>query len=193
MSLITRHDILGPARYLPIRDEYRARVIRLKHDRRIDIGDAVTLVFENKATLCFQIEEMLRAETLTDEAAIRAEIDVYNGLMPRDGELSATMFLAVPRESDPRAALQRLIGLDEHLILHVGPHPVRARFEAGRQEGDRLSAVQYTRYPVSAEVKAMLRTPGTKLAVEIDHPNYRHRAEMSETMRASLAGDLDEG
>ena len=187
---IERRDILGPRRYEPIREDLRRRVIALKKDRRISVGDRVSLVFENRDTLVFQIEEMLRAEGITEEPKIQDEIDVYNALMPSAEELSATLFLENPRDVDPRVELPRFVGLDEHVTLVIGPHRVRARFEAGRQEADRISAVQYTRYPLDPAARAALAASGTPCAIEIDHPNYRARAELSEPMRASLAKDL---
>jgi hypothetical protein len=190
MAAITRAEILGPARYTPIREEMRRRVIDAKKHRRVLVGDKVSLVFENRLTLTFQIEEMLRAEQITDEAGIKAEMDVYNSMMPGDGELSATLFIELPAEADARAELGRFVGLDEHVILHVGPHAVRAAFEPGRQEEDRISAVQYVRYPLPQAAQVALATPGTPLALEIDHPNYRHRVALPEDMRASLARDL---
>ncbi|HLL20804.1 MAG TPA: DUF3501 family protein [Kofleriaceae bacterium] len=186
---ITRRDIKGPALYGPIRDDYRKRVIELKRPRRVLIGDRVALVFENRHTLTLQIEEMCRAENLTRDEQIEAEIEVYNALMPTGDSLSATLFIELPPNEDPYAALRQLVGLDEHVVLHIGPHALRAAFEPGRSTHDKISAVQYTRYPLTAEARAALQTPGTKLAVEIDHPNYRHRTEGSEDMRASLAGD----
>lgn len=189
MRLIQRYDIKGPALYGPIRDDFRKRIIELKRPRRISVGDRVTLVFENRHTLLFQIEEMLRAESLTTDAQIQAEIDVYNEIMPSDDSLSATLFLEVPPGTDARVELDRLVGLDEHVILHIGEHTIRAAFEPGRGTSERISAVQYTRYPLSEEVKRALLTEGTRVAIEIDHPEYRHRTDCSDTTRASLAGD----
>lgn len=189
MRQLTRGDIKGPALYAGIRDDFRKRIIEIKKPRRIDVGDRVTLVFENRHTLIFQIEEMLRAESMTQEEQILGEIEVYNSIMPTDDSLSATLFLAVPPNADARTELHRFIGLDEHVILHIGNHVIRAAFEAGRSTDDRISAVQYTRYPLSPEAKQALLTEGTKLAIEIDHPNYRHRTECSEATRASLAAD----
>src|SRR5262245_31264109 len=186
---ITRRDIKGPALYGPIRDDYRQRVIAIKRSRRIVIGDRVSLVFENRHTLSIQIEEMCRAENLTRDDQIEAEIAVYNELMPTETSLSATLFIELPPEADPHVALRDLVGLDEHVVLHIGPHAIRAAFEPGRSTDDRISAVQYTRYPLTDEARAALMTPGTPIAVEIDHPSYRHRTAGSEELRASLAGD----
>ncbi|MCG8420172.1 MAG: DUF3501 family protein [Proteobacteria bacterium] len=189
MRLITRADIKGPALYRGFRDDFRKRIIDLKKPRRISVGDRVTLVFENRHTLTFQIEEMLRAESITEDDKIRDEIDIYNALMPTDDSLSATLFLEVPADANPRSELDRLIGLDEHVILHIGEHAIRAAFEPGRSTDERISAVQYTRYPIGSAAKQALLTEGTAVAVEIDHPNYRHRTPCSEATRASLAAD----
>lgn len=186
---ITRRDIKGPALYGPIRDDLRKRVIELKRPRRVLLGDRVSLVFENRHTLTLQIEEICRTENLVRDDQIQAEIDVYNELMPTADSLSATLFIELPPDAEPTVALKQLVGLDEHVVLHIGPHAIRAAFEPGRSTADKISAVQYTRYPLAPEARAALMTPGTKIAVEIDHPNYRHRVEGSEEMRASLAGD----
>jgi len=186
---ITRRDIKGPAIYAGIRDDFRRRIIDLKRDRRVVVGDRVSLVFENRHTLTLQVEEMLRAENLTHDDQIAAELEVYNALMPTETTLSATLFIELPQDADPYVELAKLVGLDEHVVLHLGAHAIRAEFEPGRSTTDKISAVQYTRYPLSVAARAALATPGTPVAVEIDHPNYRHRVACSEAMRASLAAD----
>lgn len=190
MRPLTRADIRGPALYAGFRDDLRKRIIALKKHRRISVGDRVTLVFENRHTLIFQVEEMLRAESITEPDKIQQELDVYNELMPTADSLSATLFLEVPPLADARAELDRLIGLDEHVILHIGDHPIRAAFEEGRGTDERISAVQYTRYPLSDEARAALCTQGTRVAIEIDHPHYSHITECSDEVRASLAADF---
>jgi hypothetical protein len=186
---ITRADIKGPAIYAQIRDDYRNRVIELKKHRRVLIGDVVELVFDNRLTLTMQIEEILRLENLTREEQIADEIALTNELMPTETSLAATLFIALPQDEHLKERLQKLVGLDEHVVLHIGPHAIRAAFEPGRSTEERISAVQYTRYPLSPEVKASLLAPGTRIAVEIDHPNYRYRVECPEELRASLAAD----
>jgi hypothetical protein len=186
---ITRRDIKGPALYGPIRDDYRRHVIELKRARRVLIGDRISLVFENRHTLSVQIEEICRAENLTSDDRIESEIAVYNELMPTETSLSATLFIELPPEADAYVVLKELVGLDEHVVLHIGPHAIRATFEPGRSTKDKISAVQYTRYPLSPEARTTLETPGTEIALEIDHPNYRHRVVCPEATRSSLAAD----
>jgi hypothetical protein len=175
--------------YGPIRDDYRQRVIALKRVRRVLIGDRVSLVFENRHTLSVQVEEICRVENLTREDQIEAEIAVYNELMPTETSLAATLFIELPPDADSYVALKELVGLDEHVVLHIGPHAIRAAFEPGRSTDDKISAVQYTRYPLSPEARAALETRGTQIVVEIDHPNYRYRVTCPDATRASLAAD----
>jgi hypothetical protein len=188
---LTRADILGPSQYAPIRDDFRRKVIELKRPRRVEVGDKVTLTFENRDTMRFQVEEMLRTEGIVDAAGIQAELDVYNTLMPDEGSLSATLFLDPPRDEDPRVRLPRFIGIDEHVTLEIGPHALRAAFEPGRQEADRISAVQYVRFILPPAARAALRVPGTPVSVVIDHPSYQHRVTVPEATRAALAADYD--
>jgi len=187
---ITRRDIKGPALYAPIRDDYRNRIIELKKPRRVIVGDRVEIVFDNRLTLAYQIEEICRLENL-DEPALAAEIESTNQLMPTEDSLAATLFIPLPPEEDARVALRALVGLDEHVLVHIGPHAIRAVSEPGRSTDEKISAVQYLRFPLGADAKTALRTPGTAVAVEIDHPGYRHRVACTEELRASLAADYN--
>ena len=186
---ITRGDIKGPALWAQIRDDYRNRVIELKKHRRVLIGDVVELVFDNRLTLTMQIEEICRLENLTRDDQINDEIALTNELMPTEDSLAATLFIALPQDENLKQRLAALVGLDEHVVLHIGPHAVRGAFEPGRSTEERISAVQYCRYPMTPDVKAALLAPGTPIEVEIDHPNYRYRVQCPEEMRASLAAD----
>jgi hypothetical protein len=186
---ITRMDIKGPAMYSHIRDDYRNRVIEMKRARRVLVGDKVELVFDNRLTMTMQIEEICRLENLTTDAQIGDEIAQANTLMPTETSLAATMFIPLPQDETIQAELRALVGVDEHVILHLGGHAIRASFEPGRSTEDKISAVQYLRFPLSADDRAALATAGTKIEIEIDHPTYRHRVTGSEELRASLAGD----
>jgi Protein of unknown function (DUF3501) len=189
VRLLTRSDIKGPSLYAAIRDDFRKRIIDLKRPRRVLIGDRVSLVFENRHTLTLQVEEMLRAESLSSDEQIVAELAVYNELMPTADSLSATLFIELPHGADAKHELGKLVGLDEHVRLHIGGHVVAAQFEPHRSTDDKISAVQYVRFPLSMEAKAALLLEETELVVEIDHPNYRHRLVAAPALRASLAQD----
>ncbi|MDX2089540.1 MAG: DUF3501 family protein [Kofleriaceae bacterium] len=186
---ITRFDIKGPAIYAQIRDDYRNRMIAIKRARRVSIGEFVEIVFDNRHTLTMQIEEILRLENLTREDQIETEIALTNQLMPTETELAATLFVPLPQDEKLKERLRELVGLDEHVVLHIGPHAIRAAFEPGRSTEEKISAVQYMRFPLSPEARAALLTPGTPLRIQVDHPSYRHDVACPEELRASLAGD----
>ncbi len=186
---ITRLDIKGPAMYAHIRDDYRNRVIAMKKVRRVMLGDNVEIVFDNRLTLTLQIEETCRLENLTRDDQIAPEIAQANELMPSENTLAATLFIPLPQDEQIKDRLKALVGIDEHVILHIGSHAIRAASEAGRSTEDKISAVQYMRFPLAPDVKQALLTQGTSLAVEIDHPNYRYRVPCSEELRAALAND----
>jgi hypothetical protein len=189
---VTLDDVIGLDRYESIRDQLRRRIIDLKRHRRVAVGEEVTFVFENHATVLFQIQEMLRAEQIRDLDAVRFELEVYNALLPRPGELSATMLIEITRQVDVPERLQELIGIDEAVRLEVGGRRVPAVFEAGRSREDKLSAVQYVRFALPAAARAEFRGGKAATALVIDHPNYQAAANIEGPVRESLGADLGE-
>ena len=191
MKPLGPEEILARDPYEAVRAGYRARVIALKRDRRVGIGELVTLVFENRETLRFQVQEMLRVEGIDSADAIQAELDVYNGLMPREGELSATLFIEITESDRIQPELDRLIGIDAHVALVLGEDPretrLYAQFDTHQLEADRISAVQYLRFHLDSPAVERLRDPSVRARLRIDHPHYRAEAEVSGPLRAQLA------
>jgi hypothetical protein len=191
MRKLTLTDIRGPEVYAQIRDDLRKKVIEVKRVRRVAVGPEVSLVFENRATMIFQIEEMCRAEGLRAPEQIQPEIDIYNHVLPDDGELGATLLVEITKEAEIEPRLSALVGLQNHVWLRIGETRVQATFDPDQFKVDRLAAVQYLRFALPAAARAAIATPGAKLALEIDHPSYRHRTTLTDETRASLAKDLD--
>jgi hypothetical protein len=187
---LDRADILGPKKWAAVRDERRRAVIDLKKKRRVSIGPQVSLVFENRETMRVQVEEMCRAENLTSDEKIGEEIAVYNAILPDDGQLGATLFVEMQSEASMARTLERLVGLQEHVWLVVGGHRSKATFDPDQFKADRLAAVQYLKFPLSPEAAEALKAHGSAVALAIDHPNYRHSAQLDESQRAELATDL---
>jgi hypothetical protein len=191
---LTLDEIVDPARYEPLRGAYRDRVIAHKRARRAAVGDRVSLVFEDRETLRFQVQEMLRVEGITDPARMQHELDVYNELMPGERELSATLFVEIQDPSRIRAELDRLLGIDEHVALVLGEAPdetvVRARFDPHQLQEDRISAVQYIRFPLRPGEAEQLADPALRARLRIDHPSYRVEDELPAAVRESLVADL---
>jgi hypothetical protein len=183
-------EIIGLQRYEDMRDSFRAHIIESKRRRRVSVGDRVTFVFENHETMLFQIQEMLRAEQIVDLDRVREEIEVYNALVPNPGELSSTMLIEITGSDRIREELVELIGIDEAVTLVIGDHVVAAVFEAGRSKEDKLSAVQYVRFPLTPQAIAALQGSQAEAAIVIDHPRYQHRAVIPAAVRQSLVEDL---
>jgi len=186
-------EIVGLESYARVRREYRQRVIEYKRSRRLAVGERVSLLFEDRETLRFQVQEMLFVERITDSEKVQHELDVYNELIPGEGELSATLFIEIGEASRIRAELDRLIGLDEHLLLVVGEGDAsvtRADFDPRQREADRISAVQYVRFALSREAAARLCDPAVRAAVHVDHPAYAEQAPIPPDVRASLIATL---
>lgn len=190
MKPLTLRDIAPRALYAELRPAYRAEIIALKRHRRVAVGDRITVVFENRETLRFQVQEMCRVERLDDPAAVQHEVDVYNELVPPDNGLSATLFIEIPELDQIKAELGRLVGIDEHVSLWVGDERIPALFDEKQRDEERISAVQYIRFRMEPEQAAAIDDPGVPVRLSIDHPNYRHEALLGEATLASLAADL---
>jgi hypothetical protein len=189
MRKVAMEDIVGFSAYEKMREKFRERVIELKQRRRVSVGDKVTLVFENRDTVIFQIQEMVRAEKIGDLDKIREEIDVYNELVPEPGELSATLFLEIEDQTHLRDELLKFLGIDEAVYLKIGNHSIHARFEEGRSKEDKISAVQYVKFRFSqAALQAFQK--GEKAELVIDHPHYKASAPLRPETRQSLVEDL---
>jgi len=187
-------DIVGRERYAQLRADYRAAVIDYKRTRRLAVGESITLLFEDRETLRFQIQEMVWVEHISQPDKIQHEIDTYNELMPADRELSATLFIEITEAAEIRPALDRLIGVDEHVALILGDEPeaivVRARFDPKQMEEDRISAVQYIKFPVDEAALRRFCDPNLRACVRVSHPNYRREAEIPPATRKSLIRTL---
>ncbi len=120
MKRLALEDILDRERYAGLRTSYRAAVIDYKRSRRLAAGENITLLFEDRETLLFQVQEMVWVEGIALPEKIQYEIDTYNELMPTERELSATLFIEITEAAEIRAELDRLIGVDEHVSLIVG-------------------------------------------------------------------------
>jgi hypothetical protein len=178
--------------YARLRADYRRAVIAHKRSRRMAVGDRVTLVFEDRETLRFQVQEMLFVERIQDPARVQDELDVYNELMPGERELSATLFIEITEQAEIRPELDRLIGIDEHVSLEIGAGAGRiaADFDRQQLEEDRVSAVQYIRFRLDSAQAKRFADAATPAAIRIGHPAYDERAEIPPDVRASLIRGL---
>ena len=161
MDRLSINDIWDLREYERRRDDYRSWIIERKRNRRITIGDFITVVFENRDTVKFQIQEMVRAERMIDDARVQEELNAYNPLIPGDSELSATLFLEFTDEASMREWLPRLIGIERAVQLRIGNRVVSCEPEEEHADmltrSDVTSSVHYIRFPLDARDVAALQ------------------------------------
>lgn len=192
MKPLTMQDVLPLEEYERSREVFRRRIIDLKQRRRISVGNLITLVFENRDTVLFQVQEMLRAERILRPERISEEINMYNEQIPGAGELSVTLLIEITDPQKVKPVLDRLQGIDrdQTVGIRVGPHLVYGIFEQGRSNEEKISAVHYVRFPVSDTVKALMEDPAVPMQVVVTHPHYQAMEAVPEGMRHSLLEDL---
>jgi hypothetical protein len=189
---LTRADILPIDQYARERREHRRRVSDIKRNRRIEVGPFCIFYFENADTMWHQIHEMLYIER-GGEAQIDDELDAYNPLIPQGDELSATVMFEIDDPVQREKALARLGDVEHRMFLTVGGERINGIADPTRENSTpdgKASAVQFLRFPFTAEQKALFKKPSAQVVVGIDHPNYGHMAVMAEAVRAALAEDL---
>jgi len=193
MKLLTIQDLLPAEEYERQRSEYRRRIIELKEHRRIAVGDFVTLVFENRDTVLFQIQEMIRAERIVAPERIREEVEMYNEQIPRPGELSATLLINVTDAAKIKEILDRFQGIDkgETVGMQVGEHRAYGVFEQGRTKEDKISAVHYVRFPISDQMKQQWSRLDIPMKIFVHHSGYQASTAVPDKMRLSLLQDLE--
>jgi hypothetical protein len=198
MKPIERGEVLGLADYEAIREPFRTRIIAEKKARRIALGPNASCVFENRDTALMQIQEMLRTERITREAAILHEIETYNQLVPGDHELSATVLIEIDEKADREKFLFEAKGLDRAFALFVDGTRCQGKHDVARESPDRTTAVHYLKFPLAPAAEGALRAVLTKqkkaseVTVElvVEHPRYSAKATLPPALVLDLAGDL---
>jgi Protein of unknown function (DUF3501) len=190
---LTLDDVLDQRAYERVREDYRARIIERKRDRRVALGPFMTLVFECFDTVRFQVQEMARVEKLTSDEAIQAELDVYNRLLPRPGELSATLFIELTTDAALREWLPQLVGIERRLGVSMAgelvPSVPEAEHAAALTRDTVTPAVHYVRFPFTEAQVAAFRD-AEEVALVATHPAYEARTVLPAAVRRELLGDL---
>ena len=189
-------DIADLRAYEREREGFRRHIIGLKKRRRVHVGPVATLVFENRDTIRFQIQEMARVEKLITDDAIQGELDTYNSLVPEAGQLCATLFLELTTDEELRTWLPRLVGIERSVALRVGPpgaeRLLRAEPEAAHAEQltreEITASVHYVTWALSPDEVALVEAG--PVAVVLDHPRYDEAAALGPDTVAELLEDL---
>lgn len=191
MKQLERADILNTEDYLKERDLRRAEVIALRKLRRIQVGDRLSFVFENRDTVRYQIQEMMRVERITDDRKIQHEIDTYNELIPVSSSLSATMFIEITETEKIKPVLDTMQGLDQpnRVFFQINGDKVFAEFEPGHSKEDRISAVHYVKFRFSPDQIARFKDSQVRLVVQ--HPADQAETVLSDAQKLELAKDFE--
>ena len=193
MTRLTPADLLTLEAYSKVYKDRRRANIEHKKKRVLHLGDHLTLIFEDEQTVRFQIQEMLRIERTFEAEGIQAELDVYNPLIPDGSNFKATMLIEYTHETERKAALARLIGIEDRLFVQVeGQARVYAIADEDleRENEEKTSSVHFLRFELSPSMVAALKA-GAQLQVGCDHTNYPyHLEEVPSEVLASLVADL---
>jgi Protein of unknown function (DUF3501) len=190
---LTLADVLDLRAYERVRQDYRARVIARKRNRRVALGPIMTFVFECLDTVRFQVQEMARVEKIISDEGIQVELDVYNRLLPSPGELSATLLIELTSEDGLRDWLPRLVGIERQVAFAFDGRSVasvpEAEHAAALTRETVTPAVHYLRFPFTEAQVAAFEAAGEVALVSI-HPAYPARTVLPPAVRAELLGDL---
>jgi len=192
MKLLTQDDVLSHADYEAQRPAFRQQIIALKKRRRIEVGPLVTLIFENRETLRFQVQEMIRAERIFEPTKIQDELDVYNALLPRQGELSATLMIEITDDENIKQILDAFQGIDrsDTLSIRVQDEAIYAKFEGGHSKEDKISAVHFIRFLVPQSFVRLLEADGANASISMTHEHYVAEVQVPDELRKEWVKDL---
>ena len=178
--------------YARERDAFRARVLAHKRSRTVSVGPHMTWVFEDRLTIQYQVQEMLRIERIFEPAGIQEELDAYNPLIPDGGNWKATMMIEYTDPAERAVALGELRGIEDLCYVESAGGPrilAIADEDLERENAEKTSAVHWLRFELPASVRAAVEG-GAAVAIGTDHPHYRHASCLSAATVASLRGDL---
>lgn len=192
-TVLTRDELMPLERYHASRAEFRQRVLQHKAARQVCLGPHATLYFEDKLTIQYQVQEMLRVERIFEPDAIQAELDAYTPLIPDGDNFKATFMIEYAEVEERRAALARLVGIEHALWVQVG---AGARVmgiadeDMERSREAKTSAVHFVRFQLDAE-RVAAALAGAPLSIGVAHPLYTYSLDpVPAAVRTSLVHDL---
>jgi len=194
MHKLTRDDLFSLEQYSGVRDEFRNGVLEHKKNRRLALGTNAALYFEDRMTMQYQVQEMLRIERIFETDGINDELEAYNPLIPDGSNWKATFMVEFPDVDERQAMLQQLVGIEDLVYMQVGELDkcfAIADEDLDRADETKTSAVHFLRFELSNDQVAALKG-GAELTAGIDHDNYKVKiSPVVENIRLSLLADLD--
>lgn len=194
MQKLSREDLFSLERYAEERPAFRNQVLEHKKNRRLDLGTNAALYFEDRLTMQYQVQEMLRIERIFEAAGINEELEVYNALIPDGSNWKATFMIEFPEVTERQEMLQRLVGIENRVFVQVADFDrvfAIADEDLDRADENKTSAVHFMRFEFPAEQVAALQN-GSALLAGIDHENYQVEINpVPDNIRESLINDLN--
>lgn len=193
MQKLTREDLYNLEEYAEMRDDYRKKIMAHKKDRRLELGENVLMMFEDRLIMQYQVQEMLKAEKIFEAAGIEEELSAYNPLIPDGTNWKATMLIQYPDVEERQHKLTQLIGIENNIWMQVeGFDKVYAIADEDleRDTEEKTSAVHFMRYELDDEMIAAAKT-GAAISAGVDHENYQAIVKpIATNIRDSLTSDL---
>ena len=193
MNKLTVSDLFSLERYARERPAFRSQVLEHKRARQLAVGPHTTWLFEDRLTVQYQVQEMLRAERIFEPEGIEEELSSYNPLIPDGQNWKATLLIEFPDEDERRRELAKMKGIEDRAWVQVSGHDrvyAIADEDLERENDEKTSSVHFLRFELTAPMIAALRG-GANLAVGIDHEHYRHSVPaVSAATRQALVADF---
>ena len=193
MKKLSESDLLSLERYARERPDIRARTIAHKKNRQLNVGGHTMWLFEDRITVQYQVQEMLRTERIFEAEGIAEELAAYNPLIPDGRNWKVTLLIEYPDPEERRVQLEKLRGVEDRCWVQVADLPrlfAIADEDLDRENDTKTSAVHFLRFELTEEMAEKAKG-GAALAAGIDHPNYHHELRpVPENVRAALAADL---
>jgi Protein of unknown function (DUF3501) len=193
MQKLVQADLLSLERYARERDDFRARILAHKKSRKIGVGPSTMWLFEDRLTVQYQVQEMLRTERIFEAEGIAEELAAYNPLIPDGRNWKATLLIEYPDPEIRKVQLEKLRGVEDRCWMQVaGAEKLFAIADEDleRENEVKTSAVHFLRFELSDAMAASLKG-GAALTAGVDHPNYRHELVLADNVRSALIRDLD--
>ena len=194
MNKLSRDDLFSLEQYAEARPAFRQKVLEHKKNRRLDLGTNAALYFEDRLTMQYQVQEMLRIERIFEADGINEELEAYNPLIPDGTNWKATFMVEFPDIAERKAMLTQLVGIENRVYVHVADFErvyAIADEDLERADAEKTSAVHFLRFELPPEQIAALKS-GASLIAGIDHENYHVEVSpVPDNVRTSLVNDLD--
>jgi hypothetical protein len=190
---ITRNDLMSLEQYAEQRDTFRQQVLAHKKHRQVALGPNATLYFEDRLTLLYQIQEMLRIEKVFEADGINEELEAYNPMVPDGSNFKATFMIEYTDPVVRAAQLEKMVGIEDLVWMQVGEHDKIwsiADEDLGRSTDTKTSAVHFLRFELSEALAAELKA-GAEWHIGVQHSVYSYDFAITDETRVSLLNDLD--